>query len=99
MIKRTISDLVLGDLTFHGPGTYQIAILGTLDKVFWFDWLEQSTITTHATDRGTVTILTCQFRDQAALLGVLNALYDWHFLLVWVEYLANPAETDYRENK
>ena len=45
-------------------------------------------INTHTTDRGTVTILTCHFRDQAALLGVLNALYDWHFPLLQVEYLA-----------
>jgi hypothetical protein len=41
-----------------------------------------------------VTTLTGQFRDQAALLGLLNTIYNLHLPLLQVEYLENslPGE-------
>jgi hypothetical protein len=35
----------------------------------------------------TVTVLEGRMRDQAALFGVLNALYSWHQVLLSVEQL------------
>jgi hypothetical protein len=40
-------------------------------------------------DGETVTILSGQLQDQAALIGVINALYDRHLPLLSVEYLEN----------
>jgi hypothetical protein len=48
--------------------------------------------TSTATDGRTVTTLVCHFRDQAALLGLLNTLYDLHLTLVEVEYLPKPGD-------
>ena len=90
---QSVNDIMPKGLRLYEPGTYRITVQGTLDKRSWSDWLEEGTINTHATDRGMVTTLTCSFRDQAALLGFLNALYDWHFPLLQVEYLPDPVET------
>ena len=37
--------------------------------------------------RSTVTVFEGRMRDQAALFGVLNALYSWHQVLLSVEQL------------
>jgi hypothetical protein len=58
------------------PATYRICIQGTLDKK-WSDYYGGMTIE-HESDpkRGAITILAGILADQAALIGVLNSLYD-----------------------
>ena len=58
------------------PALYRIRILGTLDKQ-WSDYYGGMTIE-HESDpqRRAISILTGYLADQAALMGVLNALYD-----------------------
>jgi hypothetical protein len=72
------------------PATYRITVLGNLDES-WSDRLGGMSITPTSDSSGSpVTILSGQLRDQAALLGVLNALYDpLHLPLLSVEYLAD----------
>ena len=72
------------------PGTYRISVQGNLPES-WSDRLGGMTITvTGAADQTPVTTLCGWLRDQAALLGVLNALYDpLHLPLLSVEYLAD----------
>jgi hypothetical protein len=69
------------------PATYRIRVQGILNES-WSDRLGGVTITTsEAEDDAPVTILSGRLLDQAALLGVLNALYDLHLPLLSVEYL------------
>jgi hypothetical protein len=79
------------------PATYRIRVRGYLDSS-WSDRLGGLTITpTSQGDEPVETTLYGQVVDQAALAGLLSALYDLHLPLVSVEYLgelkdgANPG--------
>ncbi|MCU0502095.1 MAG: hypothetical protein MUC51_10075 [Anaerolineae bacterium] len=75
---------------FDSPGRYRIRVLGQL-SASWIDQLETMTITAgQATGLGQVTTLMGEMRDQAALMGVLNSLYDLGFPLLRVERLWPP---------
>lgn len=78
------------ELRLYMPATYRIQVQGLLDET-WSDRLGGMAITTTSDPNGSpVTILSGRLRDQAALLGVLNALYDpLHLPLLSVEYLAD----------
>ena len=69
------------------PATYRIRVRGYLDST-WSDRLGGLTITqTGQGDESVETTLYGQVLDQAALAGVLSALYDLHLPLLSVEYL------------
>lgn len=71
--------------TMVEPATYQIGILGILDPK-WSDYYGGMTIKHESEpNRGAITILTGQLTDQAALLGVLNSLYDFGCPILSVE--------------
>jgi hypothetical protein len=55
------------------PGTYTIRVQGHLDSI-WSDQLGGMRITVSGTGRRAVTVLFGHHVDQAAFLGVLNAL-------------------------
>lgn len=76
-------------LRIHNPAVYLISVQGVLDET-WSSRLGGLTIMCEPTgaDRGAVTTLRGSLLDQAALLGVLNTLYDLHLPLLSVEYLA-----------
>ena len=75
---------------FDSPGCYRIRVLGQLNAS-WADQLETMTITVgQAAGQGQVTTLMGEVRDQAALMGVLNSLYDLGFPLLRVERLRPP---------
>ena len=69
------------------PGTYRIKVQGQLEAS-WSDRLAGMRI---ATDRsgqqGPVTTLEGRLRDQAALAGVLETLYELHLPVLAVERL------------
>jgi hypothetical protein len=64
-------------------GRYQIIVQGFLDSD-WSNRLGGLSIATTETAHGTVTTLTGEVVDQAALFGILNALYDLHHPLLSV---------------
>ena len=75
-------------LTLDTPAAYQIRIQGHLDKS-WSDRMGGATIQVQSQPpESPVTTLTGNFRDQAALAGVLNTLYDLGLPLLSVECLA-----------
>ena len=74
-------------LSLTTSGTYTIQIQGHLDAT-WSTRLGGMRIATSGTGRHAVTVLFGHLVDQAALLGVLNALYELGFPLVSVDYLA-----------
>jgi len=80
-------------LHFDTPAKYSIRVAGLLDNS-WSDLLGGMTvINTEDEESGVeaVTTLTGPLIDQAALLGVLNALYNMHYSLLSVEYLGSTS--------
>jgi hypothetical protein len=72
---------------FDGPGKYRIRVQGFLDES-WSERLAGMRITTSSLkDRGPVTSLVGQLRDQAELSGVLSTIYEMHLTLLSVEIL------------
>ncbi len=78
-------------LKLETPATYRIRVQGHLDES-WSDRLGGMVITSAFTaSRAPMTILVGHLIDQAALCGVLNALYDLHLPLLSVECLDDLA--------
>jgi hypothetical protein len=80
-------------LTLDSSAVYRICVQGTLDNDC-SDYLQGMTISTgHDESQHSVTILTGQLVDQAALLGVLETLYNFYQLpLLLVECVSNSGE-------
>jgi hypothetical protein len=77
----------MSDFKMGVPGRYQISIEGFLDEN-WSDRLGGLRIVTiQMAGERLVTMLTGEVVDQAALLGILNALYDLHYPLLSVRRL------------
>ncbi len=74
-------------LEFEGPASYRIRVHGHLDES-WSDRLGGMVITRAFTeDKEPMTILIGHLKDQAALSGVMNALYGLHLSVLSVELL------------
>ena len=75
------------DLKFEASASYRIRVQGHLDDS-WSDRLGGMVITRAFTaDKQPMTILIGNLKDQSALSGVLNAIYDLHLPVISVEYL------------
>ena len=70
------------------PGNYRIRVRGLVDRN-WSDWLGGMTITTRESQNASETDLVGQVADQAALAGILNALYEMHLPILRVEFLGD----------
>jgi hypothetical protein len=67
------------------PATYRISVLGTMDKK-WSDYCGGMTIEHDIVlDQYPMTTLTGLLTDQAALIGILNSLYDMGYPIISVE--------------
>ncbi len=74
-------------LTVHAPATYQICVQGVLGES-WRDYYAGMTIEIdHEAGQRSVTKLTGQLQDQAALIGALTRLYDMRLPILSVEHL------------
>ncbi len=85
---------LLDGLTLEGLATYQIRIKGSLGA-HWSDRLGGMRIAT-SSQKGQerVTELVGQLLDQAALLGVLNTLYDLHLPILSLTCLEAQRTSD-----
>jgi len=77
-----------GKSPFEASGTYRIRVRDVVDPE-WSDWLGGMTITTRESQGTRVTELVGIVTDQAALAGILNALYEMHLTLLRVEFLGD----------
>ncbi len=73
------------------PVSYQIQVQGYLSQT-WADYLGSMAVSVSGQRERAVTTLSGQVMDQAALMGLLNSLYDLGFSLLSVKYQANPRE-------
>jgi hypothetical protein len=81
-------------LLFDLPGRYRIRVHGRL-SASWADRLGDMAISVkQAASQQPVTTLTGEVIDQAALMGVLNSLYDMGFPLLKVERLEPPPSAE-----
>lgn len=79
-------------LTFDSPARYQIRVLGRISKS-WSERLEGISIKIETPAKGpAVCALEGELLDQAALLGVLNWLYELHLPVLSVICLSFPVE-------
>ena len=73
---------------FDSPATYRIGVQGRI-PARWCDRLEGMTITERSPEgESPVTTLSGELSDQAALVGVLNTLYELHLPVLSVERLS-----------
>jgi hypothetical protein len=76
-------------LTFDGPVRYQIRVQGRISES-WSDRLEGMAVKMETPSEGPVVCaLEGELLDQAALLGVLNWLYELHLPVVSVTCLSS----------
>ena len=74
-------------LTMSGPATYRIIVRGALDSS-WASRMGGMSISEKRFEQGEVeTILVGRLPDQAALSGLLNALYELHLPIVSADCL------------
>ena len=78
------------ELKLHTPARYRIRVKGYLDSS-WSDRLGGMSITTTVeADEAPVATLVGRLADQAALMGVLNTLYNYyHCPVLEVEFLGS----------
>lgn len=80
-------------LKMENPASYRILVQGALDKS-WSDRLGGLEITVNTAEQDfMVTQLVGELLDQAALFGVLNALYDLHNPLISVDLLEDGGNS------
>lgn len=75
------------------PAAYRIRVEGCLDP-HWSDWFSGLTPGEEPDGGEAVTVLTGLVPDQAALRGILNKLWDLNLILLSVERLALPVESE-----
>jgi hypothetical protein len=75
------------------PGTYRIRVCGYLSEEWARARWEGVTVTTETLETGTRSVFQGLLRDQAELLGVINALYNTGFVVVSLERLEPAGAT------
>lgn len=83
----------LGALMLDTRAVYHIRIVGCLNRNWTEQFGDMSISHEVAKDGSTRSVLTGPLVDQAALFGVLNALYGLGFALLSVECLENNLTT------
>ena len=77
-------------IKMYRPARYCIKVSGAIDET-WFSYHEGLVLEAESTGQERpLTTLTGQVTDQAALMGILNHLYDMQCPLISVEYLIEP---------
>jgi hypothetical protein len=77
-------------IPFDRPVTYQINVQGSIDPA-WSDRMAGMKIRNSLEQtKPPITVLDGEVSDQAALLGVLNSLYELHLPIISVTILPYP---------
>lgn len=81
---------------FDASGTYNIIVQGSLPERLYPYFANLKIVTEKDKNDISNTLLTGNVKDQAALAGILNMLYEFHYPILLVEYLTEKitdAET------
>jgi hypothetical protein len=75
-------------LTFDDAATYQIWVGGHVESN-WSDWMEGVSVRQPWSENGSaITLLEGELIDQAALVGLINTLYEMHLVVLSVECMS-----------
>ena len=77
---------------FRGPAIYCIKIRGVIDQRYAGHFGDMIISTDKKEEGQTTSKLTGNIRDQAELMGVLNALYNLHLPIVSIQTLDEESE-------
>ncbi len=94
MLWGEMNQAPIPHLTFDSVASYRILVCGriTSNRVDWFQGMSVRPLASQGREPES-TQLEGELRDQAALAGVLNTLYDMHLPVISVECLrAHPVE-------
>ena len=72
-------------IKFDAPGTYKIVVQGNLPENLHPYFANMKIVTERGKNGIFSTLLTGNIKDQAALAGILNMLYDFHYPILLVE--------------
>ena len=87
-------DQVIESPKLDRPARYEIVVPGRLDE-FWSEWLEGMTVEVKSGTQGpSITTLTGEVPDQAALQGLINRLYSMGLSLISVNLVPPADRTD-----
>ena len=75
--------------SFRKPAVYKIEVQGELNKNFTERLGDMQISVDRSQENGPVTVLVGQINDQAALSGILTALYNFQFTIISVVMLKN----------
>ena len=79
-------------LTLDSPGTYEIRVQGYLDES-WSEYVGGTNIRVQSqSHEPPVTVVTGEFKDQAALAGALSHLFDLGLPLLSVQFIASGQQ-------
>ena len=78
-------------LNLNRPAVYHIKVQGTLSSE-WAEYLGGLEINVSRRQESLLTTLTGEIIDQAALIGILNSLYNLGFPILAVEYEPSRRE-------
>ena len=84
-------------LAVHQPAYYRIRVQGTLDESYCDLSGGMKVQVEYKLDEHPVTALTGHLLDQAALIGLLNHLYDRRLPLLLVEYIPEKISGTLKE--
>jgi hypothetical protein len=76
------------EYTFDMPATYRIVIQGALEKTWFKDLYDLEIVVDQLTGGVQETTLKGEMNDQAALMGMLNTLYNMGYVLLHLERMA-----------
>ena len=77
-------------IKMYQPARYRIKVYGAVDKR-WFAYYDNMVLEKENEEEGRpLTTITGQVTDQAALLGILNLLYDMQLPLISIKYISGP---------
>ena len=74
-------------MKMDSPASYRITVQGRLDAEWAKNMVGMAIVSTDATGEVEATTMEGRVQDQAALAGLLVALYELHLPLLRVEYL------------
>lgn len=83
---RTMTSTTMKRPAFDQPANFRITVLGHLGDE-WADYLRGMTIDNLVDKETPIATVTGRFSDQAALMGMLNTLYDSRITVLAVENL------------
>ena len=74
-------------IKFDAPATYKIVVQGSLTENLYPCFSELKIVTGKGKKGVNITFLTGNIKDQAALAGILNILYEFHYPILLVEQI------------